>query len=634
MLVHFFNLFKESILGIPKSKSIIELLGEKGLVRIVYVFIVVALSFFHLYTSFFGALEAVLHRSIHLTGILLLVFLTPLLSPKHKVYFPLNIVLASLALAVGIYVYFEHDDMPIRLGEPSKWDLLFAAVIILLVIEASRRVIGWAFMSLVIFFLLYTLLLGKYLPIPLKHPGYSLESVLELQFLSTEGVYGIPIGVMSTYIIIFLIFAGFLVKTGMVNIFMDIANKLMGRASGGPAKAAVVSSCLVGMVTGSAAANVAITGSVTIPLMKRLGYKPSFAAAVEASVSSGGQFMPPVMGASAFIIAATLAMPYIDVCKHAFIPAVLWFFSFLMVLHFEAKRLKLKILPREEIPPTAKVLKGLYILLPIIVLVCLLIKGHSPMYAAFVTTVLTFILSFLRKETRFNLAIFIGALEYGMQSAIPVSIACAGAGIIIGAVMQSGLGYFFSAVLVKLSGGELFILLPLVLIASLILGMGMVTVAAYIIVATLVAPAMIEMGLVPIAAHFFPFYFAIISAITPPVAVASFAAAGIAGSNPWETGWLGIRLAIPALAIPFVFVTQPSLLLIGTSTSVLITIFSTVGGIICLASVVVGYLLRDLKLFERVILSIAALLFFFPFLVANLAGLGLFGLTFLIQRLK
>ncbi len=413
---------------------------------------------------------------------------------------------------------------------------------------------------------------------------------------------------------------------------MDLATKLLGRTSGGPAKAAILGSTLMGSVSGSAAANVLVTGSISIPLMKKLGYEPSFAGAVEASVSSGGQFMAPIMGASAFIIAAVLGKPYILICLHALIPALLWFFCFFITLHFEAKRLRLKPVTKEEMPPTGEVLRQLYFFIPILVLVYLLIKGYSPMFAGFIAIVLLFALTFLTSETRFNLASFIAALEYGIKGALPVAAACAGAGIIVGCVMQSGVGYYLSAALVNISGGHLFMLLPLVVVVSLLLGMGMVTVGAYIIVSILVSPAMIDMGVTPIAAHLFPFYIAIISAITPPVAVASFAAAGIANAPPWETGMKGIRLALPGLLIPFVFITRPSLLFIGTPLSILSTTITTFIGLTCMASALIGYLSRGLTIYERTMLVLASFALVSPTVAINLVGMGLLGLVFFLQK--
>jgi len=558
--------FKESVLGIQQSQGIVEILRQKRPLSLIITLIAVALAFYHLYTSFAGCPPALLHRGIHLFTILILIFLTSSLKNRSLWYLAPNIVLSLLALAILVFISYDHENMQWRAEEANQLDLTLSAITVLITIEACRRVVGSAMASLIVIFLLYTRL-GAYIPGELGHAGFSWSEILDTQFLTLNGVFTTPIGVMSTFIIIFLIFAGFLMKSGVVHAFMDMATKLLGRTSGGPAKAAILASTLMGSVSGSAAANVLVTGSISIPLMKKLGYEPSFAGAVEASGSSGGQFMPPI-----------------------------------------------------------------YFFIPIIALVYFLTQGYSPMYAGFITVVLLFALTFIRKETRFNFASFIAALEYGIKGALPVAAACAGAGIIVGCVMQSGVGYYLSAALVKISGGHLVLLLPLVVIASLLLGMGMVTVGAYIIVSILVSPAMVDMGVTPIAAHLFPFYFAIISAITPPVAVASYAAAGIANAPPWETGMKGIRLALPALLIPFVFITQPSLLFIGTPFSILATTITSILGLTCIASALIGYLSKELKIYERIILILASIMLLFPSGVIKLVGMGLLGLVFFLQK--
>jgi TRAP transporter 4TM/12TM fusion protein len=623
--------FKRDVIGLPQSKSLSAILKEKGFLSTTVVLITILLALYHIYTSFAGCPPAILHRGIHLFVILIVVFLHSSVRNPDRGYLALNIFLSFLALSTLIYIASDYDEMLFRYNEAEVPDLVFSAITLGLTIEACRRVVGVPMAILVCLFLVYTWL-GQYVPGEFGHAGFSWREILDQQFLSYNGVFTTPLGVMSTFIIIFLIFAGFLMKSGAVQAFMEIAIKLMGRTSGGPAKAAVVASALMGSVSGSAAANVMVTGSISIPLMKRLGYPPSFAGAVEASVSSGGQFMPPIMGASAFIIASVLGIPYIKVCLHALIPALLWFFCFFITLHFEAKKRGMQPIDREEIPSTRRVLTHLYLFIPLAALVYLMTRGYSPMYAGAMTVFLLLVLVYFRRETRMNLSAIISALEYGIMGALPVTAACAGAGIIVGCVMQSGVGYYLSAALVRMSGGHLYLLLPLVIAASLLLGMGMVTVGAYIIVSILVSPALIDMGVPPIAAHLFPFYFAILSAITPPVAVASYAAAGIAGASPWETGVLGIRLAIPALFIPFVFITQPSLLFLGPPLTILVTIGTSVAGVFCLASVTVGYLIRTLRPFERMGLAIAAIAFFFPVGIPNLLGAGILALVTLLQR--
>lgn len=623
--------FKGSVLGIPPSKGLVEILREKRPLSLIVTVLAVILGLYHTYTSFAGCPPEQLHRGIHLCGILVIIFLSSSLKREGRGYLAANIILALLAAGILSFICYDYENIPFRESEGTTFDIILGGITIVLVMEAVRRIVGMGMTILIIFFLIYTFW-GQYFPGAMRHAGYSLRDMLDLQFLSLNGLWSVPIGVMSTYIIIFLIFAGFLMKSGAINWFMDIAIKAFGRTLGGPAKAAIIASTLMGSVSGAAAANVLVTGSVSIPLMKRLGYKPSFAGAVEASVSSGGQFMPPIMGASAFIMAALLEIPYIQVCLHAAIPALLWFFAFFMIVHFEARRLGLSPIPREEIPPMRKVLRNLHFIIPIVALVYFLIAGRSPMLGGFFAVVLLIALTFIRKETRLNLGTFFASFEYGIRAAMPVAAACAGAGIIIGCVMQTGIGFYLSAALVKISGGHLFVLLMLVLVASLILGMGMVTVGAYVIVSILVSPALIEMGVTPIASHFFPFYFAIISAITPPVAVASYAAAGLAEASPWDTGWQGMRLAIPALLIPFIFVTQPPLVFIGSPFEILATTVTAIIGLTCLAAATVGCMFERLTTYERIMLTITAITFVWPIGPINLVGLGLLAMVIILQK--
>ena len=326
--------FKETVLGIPEPKGIAEIIREKGRLNTVITVIAVALAFYHLYTSVAGCPPAVLHRGIHLFTVLILIFLISSSKNRSRWYLGLNIVLCLLALSVLGFIVYDYDYMHWRHFTPTTIDLVLGGITVVITLEACRRVVGMPMAGLIVFFLVYTRV-GAYIPGELGHAGFTWSEILDLQFLSLNGVFTTPIGIMSTFIIIFLIFAGFLMKSGVVQAFMDMATRVMGRTTGGPAKAAVIASTLMGSVSGSAAANVVVTGSISIPLMKKLGYEPNFAGAVEASASSGGQFMPPIMGASAFIIAAVLAIPYIQVCLHALVPALLWFFSFFIILHFE-----------------------------------------------------------------------------------------------------------------------------------------------------------------------------------------------------------------------------------------------------------------------------------------------------------
>lgn len=624
---------KETILGVPETKSILDVLREKGTLAITITTLAVSLALFHIITSYAGALEALRHRSVHLLVILMIVFLVSAIKQKRKWYRALDLTLVLLSTISLVYTFSYSESIAFRAGNPNPMDYAIGTIVLLLTIEGARRAVGIAIAAITAFFLIYTYF-GPIFPGFLKHAPYSFGEIINVQYLQLEGVWGIPTGAMATYIIIFIIFAGILVQTGMLSVFMDLAMKLFGKTTGGPAKVAVAASTLVGSISGSAAANALLTGQISIPLMKRMGYKPVFAGAVEASVSSGGQFMPPIMGASAFIIAMFLGIPYLDVCIAAAVPALLWFFSFFMIVHLEAKRLGLRTMSKEEVAalPWSSILKRLYLGIPMILLVYILVCGYTAILAGFYGVVSLFALSFIMKETRFNVSSLTAGLRRGIEMTLPVTTACACASIIVGCIMQSGLGYTLSASLIRISGGQLFLLLPMVLMASLILGVGMTTVGAYVVVAVLVAPAMVALGMLPLSAHLFAFYFAIISAVTPPVATAAYAASGIAGTSPWSTGLTAFRLCIPALCIPFVFATQPALLLVGNPLSILITVATTAMGIICLDSAISGYLLRNSKMYERLMLVPAAIALLFPTGVINLIGLGLLAFVILLQK--
>jgi len=440
-----------------------------------------------------------------------------------------------------------------------------------------------------------------------------------------NGIYGIPLMVMATYIFLFILFGAILMESGAGRFFINLALALTGSRRGGPAKASIVSSALMATVSGSAVANVVTTGTFTIPLMKKIGYRPRFAAAVEACSSSGGQIMPPVMGAAAFIIAEFLSIPYLKVCLAAFFPAILYFFSIFIMVHFEAAKHDLAMLEKEELPNAKEELKrGGHLFISLAVIIGLLVVGYTPMYAAFWAIVSVLALSFMKKETRMSPQRLLSALEDGATKAIPVSIACACAGIIIGSVFVSGLGLKFTNLIVTIAAGRLWMALFLTMVASLILGMGLTTTAVYITVAALVIPALVKMGVEPIAAHLFAFYFGLVSAITPPVALAAFAAAGIANSNPMETGFTSFRLGIAKYILPFVFVYGPGLVFVGSWIEILRAIVATTLGLFALTIVTEGWLYESVPIGIRALMFIPAVLLFLPHVHYNLVGVVVF----------
>jgi TRAP transporter 4TM/12TM fusion protein len=447
-----------------------------------------------------------------------------------------------------------------------------------------------------------------------------------------NGIYGIPLMVMATYIFLFVLFGAILVRSGAGRFFINVAMALTGSRIGGPAKASVVSSCLMASVSGSAVANVVTTGSFTIPLMKRIGYRPYFAGAVEACSSSGGQIMPPVMGAAAFVIAEFMNVPYLTVAVAGLFPALIYFFSIFVMVHFEARKKNLSTVPKEELPNLKEELKkGGHLFISILIIVGLMVAGYTPMFAAFGGIISILVLSALRPETRMTPAQIFSAFEEGARQAVPVSIACATAGIIIGCVFVSGLGNKFTGLIEILSGGYLWATLILTMFASLILGMGLTTTAVYITLAALVIPALIKMGVAPMAAHFFAFYFGLVSAITPPVALASFAAAGIAGSNPMQTGYHSFRLGIAKYILPFVFVYNPAIVMDGDWIYIITGVAGCFAGIYALTVTTEGWMLDKVGWPTRIFMAAVAIAMFHPDIMTDAIGWIIFVGTMVIH---
>jgi len=604
--------------------------------KVVWV-IAVLMSAYHLYAGAFGAPEAMMHRSIHLLFTLVLIVLVGITSgekqKKGKIFFDL-ILLLLIFLSLG-YIFFNYEYVVTRypyVQSLSAWDFMMGVILTLILLEASRRVIGWALPLTAIAFLLYALF-GQHLPGLIRHTGFSVETIIDQLYLTTEGIFGIPLGVSATYVILFVIFGAFLEQSGTGQFFMDFATSLVGGAKGGPGKISVVSSGLFGTISGSAVANVMVDGWLTIPLMKRTGFKHEFAAAVEATASTGGQIMPPVMGAAAFVIAEFTGIPYIDICKHALIPALLYYLALFMAIHFEASKTGLLGVPKEERPKLKWVMitKG-HLFIPLVVIVYFMLAGYTAMYACIYATLSVFLISLLRAETRMGLKKILGAMEYGAMNMLPVAAACACAGIVVGMINLTGLGLKFTSFVLIISGNSLVPALIFTMIAGIILGMGLPTTAAYIVQAALLIPALIKLGVPLIAAHLFVFYFACISAITPPVAMAVYAAAGISGSNIWKTGIEAMKIGATGFIVPFMFVYGPSLLLIGSSTSIVTTIISASIGVVLLSAGLMGWFLKKATWLERLLLVAGALLLIKPGLITDLIGLTLLILVILMQK--
>lgn len=508
-----------------------------------------------------------------------------------------------------------------RSGITTDADLLFGAMGLLLVIEATRRVVGIPMVVVVLVFLVYAFA-GPYMPGVLAHRGLTAQQLIGHLYYTTEGIFGIPLGVSSTFIFLFILFGAYLESTGLGKFFIDLANAIAGWASGGPAKVAVLSSALMGTVSGSSVANVAGTGSFTIPMMKKLGYRKEFAGAVEAASSTGGQLMPPVMGAAAFLMAEFVGLPYIDIVAAAVIPAMLYFAGLWLGVHLEAKRTNLKGIPREQLPKAWVLFKERgHLAIPLVVIVYLLVSGFTPMRAALAAIVLSIVASFLRKNTRMKPIEIIRGLENGARNVLGVVIACAAAGIIIGVVTKTGVGLKLASGLLALSGGLLLPTMFFTMITSLILGMGVPTTANYVITSTIAAPALIQMDVPVLAAHMFVFYFGIIADVTPPVALAAYAASGISGGKPLMTGVNASKLAIAAFIIPYIFVLNPEILMIdSTPAGLIITTVTAILGMIGISSAMIGYLAGHSNVIERIVQFIAGLLMIIPGVTTDIPG--------------
>lgn len=602
-----------------------------------YIVTIIAISWsaFQLYTAAFGVFPSTIQRAPHVGFALVLSFLLyPFRRNDRSNKISLfDCLLAVLSVIVSAYHVVNYERLIHSAGSYTKVDFMISAVAVLLVLEATRRVVGLPLVILASFFLLYANL-GRYFPGFFAHRGYSIHRIFTYAWLSTESILGTPISVSATFIFLFLVFASFLQKTKIGDWLTDIAMGIAGGATGGPAKAAVIASAAQGTITGSSVANVVGTGSITIPLMKSIGYRKEFAAAVEAAASTGGQLMPPIMGAAAFIMVEFTNIPYIKIAAAAAIPAILYFTGILIMVHLEAVKNGLRGLEKDKLPNWRKLFSEKWFLgMPIVAIVFMLAKGQTPMKAAFYGILIIIAVSYIRHDTRMSMKNILEALEDGARSAIGVALACATAGIIVGVVTLTGLGIKLSNGLVQLSGGNIYITMFLTMLTSILLGMGVPTSANYIIQATVAAPVLVNLGVPLIAAHLFVFYFGIIADITPPVALAAFAGSGIAGSNPFKTGFEASKLAFAAYIVPYIFAIAPSLVLVNASPAkILIDIATAVLGMVCIAGSISGYFIAKTKTWERILLFISGLSMVHPEPTSNLFGIAAMVIIYLLQR--
>ena len=618
-----------------------------GIFKHIVFFGLLAFSLFQLYTGIFGQFTAFVQRSIHLGFALSLIFILFPAKKKpgvkrNKVPF-YDMILSVLAIGVGLYWPLNIEELVFRVGRVSDLDLIVGTIAILLTLEAARRAVGMPITLISSIFLVYAFF-GPYFPGFLGHRGQDLGSLVQLMFFTTDGILGTPISVSATFIFVFLLFGAFLVKTGVGNYFNDLAVVLAGRLVGGPAKVAIFSSALQGTISGSSVANVVTSGSYTIPMMKKLGYKKEFAGGVEAAASTGGQLMPPIMGAAAFLMVEFIGgVTYWQIAKAAAIPALLYFTGIWIMTHFEAKRVGLKGLTKDQIPDKKAVLKKIYLLLPIVGIIVFLLIGIPTMQAALWGIVLTIVVSSFDKTTRLSFKDMIDALVDGARTALAVAAATACAGIIVGVVVKTGLGLSLATGLISASGGNIFLTLFFTMLAAIVLGMGSPTTANYVITSTIAAPAIITLLMldnpdatvplvVALSAHLFVFYFGIIADITPPVALAAFAAAGVSGGDPIKTGVVAAKLAIAAFIIPYMFVFNPALLMIGASVPEIIwVVFTAIVGMTAIGAGMIGYWYRKSNWIERILCVGTGLLLIYPETVTDLIGLGIFAVLFAIQ---
>ncbi len=610
----------------------------------------ISLAVFHLYVAAFGTPEGRSFRTVHLSAMLILaICMFPLFrrsawEPVSQgnsgdalrwTGFTIDLVLICYVIFVQIWTIYDITAFHLRYGEKETPDLIVGGLLILLILEVTRRAVGWAMVIITAFFIFHALN-ANYFPGFFYGPPVRFEKFIDTLFMSSDGIFGIPLHVCATYIVLFIIFGALLIRSGAGRFFIDLAVSLTGHRIGGPAKASAVASGFMGTVSGSAVANVVTTGAFTIPLMRKVGYRPKFAAAVEACASSGGQITPPIMGAAAFIMAEFLETSYINIILAAIIPAFLYFATVYFMVHLEAEKNGIGQIERRLLPQTGEVLqRGWHLLIALAVLVTFLLMGYTPMKSAFWGIVSLCALSFIRPETRMSPVDFMAALESGVRATVPVTVACACAGLIIGSVFVSGLGLKFTQEVINISGGNLLILLSLTGISAIILGMGITTTAVYITVAALIVPALIKAGIEPIAAHMFAFYFGVVSSITPPVALAAFAAAAIAKTGPMATAVESTRVGIAKYLVPLAFAYNPSLLLVGPTWLSAVSTLAALVGLYVLSTGLEGWYRGRLSVAHRFAGIVAATLMLLPptETIGGLPGFAWWGVGFLISTI-
>ena len=598
--------------------------------------IAVIMSLFHIWVNTFGVMPGIYRNAVHLGFVLILVFFLYPMSKRHpQKFITLDVILAFLSAIVALYILLFEEELHLeRASVPILRDYLFAALALILLLYGTYRAVGWFIPALSLLFVFYALFLGNIIPGTFHYRGVALTRFLYRMYLTDEGIFGIVCTVSSTYVILFILFGAFLLKSGAGDFIIRLAQAVAGHRVGGPAKIAVVASGFMGSISGSAVANTVATGSFTIPLMKKVGYRAHFAGAVEAAASTGGQLMPPIMGAGAFIMAQWTGISYLKIIAVATIPAIMYFASVAFFVHIEALKQRILPTPKETLPRLGAVLKeGFQFTIPVIILVLLLLRGFTPTYAACIGIGSIIVVSWFKRDTRMGIKDILDALYMGARNTISTAAILICVGIIIGVVAITGVAITFSGVVMDLSYGILFFAIILVMLASLVLGMGLPVTASYIMLAVLAGPALTQMGVSLLAAHMIIFWYSQDANVTPPVCLAAFSAAGVASSKPMQTGFTSWKLAKGLYIIPFLFAYTP-LLFEGPVIEVIITAASALFGLFGFTVCWEGYLLRKMNIGERAITVLATILLFWPIDLYKVFGFLILATMYLIQRVS
>ena len=618
------------------STCIIDSKGYRTLIKI----IAIMMGIFQIVVAGYGFIVINMRCAIHLTfALTLIAMLKPVRFKSNLLTDVYNIAFTLICLGCGLFLTYETRSayvLPYTLNGPSQMDVIVGTIILILVLVGTRRTTGNALPIICSVFILYAMF-GQYLPGLLTHKAYKWRSIVDVVVFTSEGLYGQPLSIASSYVAAFVLFGSFLSITGAGQWFIDMAFSLTGKYRSGPAMTAVVSSAAMGTISGTGVANVVTTGAFTIPLMKSCGYSPTMAGAVEATASTGGQIMPPIMGAAAFLMAEMVGVQYGEIAMRAIFPALLYFTGIFITVHLEAKRLGLKGIPKDELPKFGPLfLRQGYLLIPLVALVAMVMMGYTMSRAAIIATALAILVSMPNKETRMNPTRFINALEAGGKNTLSVAVACGVAGIIAGVVTMTGLGQLLISAIVGVAGDRVIVALFLTMLTCIVLGMGVPTTANYIIMATTCAPILVNgMGINKIAANMFVFYFGIVADITPPVALAAYAGSAIAKSNPMKTALNASRLAIAAFIVPYIFAFNPAMLFIDTGVLGVVTIIITsLIGLFGVAAGLEGYMFANLNVIERLLSIVGGLCLIIPGTVTDLVGIVLVGISAALQMMK